>query len=215
MMAVLTHDLRTPLSVILLCADKLGLDVPEDGSAARTLEHLENSARRMARMVEQLLDFSRLRTDGLSMQFGPCNLGEVAHSVVGEVAQANPHTPIELRTEGDLDGDGDGDRLAQVVSNLVGNAVLHGGRHPVQVHLDGREHDTLRLSVRNTGHIPDTLMPRLFEPFKASFHASQGLGLGLFIADQFVKAHGGTLQARNEDGDVVFEAKLRRRNLAA
>ena len=51
MMAVLTHDLRTPLSVILLCADKLGLDVPEDGSAARTLEHLENSARRMARMV--------------------------------------------------------------------------------------------------------------------------------------------------------------------
>lgn len=79
----------------------------------------------------------------------------------------------------------------------------------------GREHDTLRLSVRNTGHIPDTLMPRLFEPFKASFHASQGLGLGLFIADQFVKAHGGTLQARNEDGDVVFEAKLRRRNLAA
>ncbi|UOT00379.1 hybrid sensor histidine kinase/response regulator [Xanthomonas arboricola] len=215
MMAVLTHDLRTPLSVILLCADKLSLDVDADGSAARTLDHLENSARRMARMVEQLLDFSRLRSDGLSMQFGPCNLGEVTHSVVGEVAQANPHTPIDLRTEGDLDGDGDGDRLAQVVSNLVGNAVLHGGSQPVRVHLDGRERDTLRLSVRNVGRIPDSLMPRLFEPFKASFHASQGLGLGLFIADQFVKAHGGTLQARNESGDVVFEAVLRRHNLAA
>ncbi|MCS3809162.1 hybrid sensor histidine kinase/response regulator [Xanthomonas sp. 4461] len=215
MMAVLTHDLRTPLSVILLCADKLSLDVDGEGSSARTLEHLENSARRMARMVEQLLDFSRLRTDGLSMQFGPCNLGEVAHSVVGEVAQANPHTAIDLRTEGDLDGDGDGDRLAQVVSNLVGNAVLHGGSHPVQVHLDGRERDVLRLSVRNAGHIPDSLMPRLFEPFKASFHASQGLGLGLFIADQFVRAHGGTLQARNEGGNVVFEARLRRHNLAA
>lgn len=215
MMAVLTHDLRTPLSVILVCADKLSLDVAADGSAARTLDHLEGSARRMARMVEQLLDFSRLRTDGLPMQFGPCNFGEVAHGVVGEVAQANPHTTIDLRTEGDLHGDGDGDRLAQVLSNLVGNAVLHGGRHPVQVHLDGREPDMLRLSVRNAGQIPDSLMPRLFEPFKASFHASQGLGLGLFIADQFVRAHGGTLQARNEDGEVVFEAMLRRRNLAA
>lgn len=102
--------------MILLCADKLGLDVDADSSAARTLEHLENSAHRMSRMVEQLLDFSRLRTDGLPMQFGPCNLGEVVHSVVGEVAQANPHTTIDLRTEGDLDGDGDGDRLAQVVS---------------------------------------------------------------------------------------------------
>ncbi len=85
----------------------------------------------------------------------------------------------------------------------------------MRVHLDGRERDTLRLSVRNVGRIPDSLMPRLFEPFKASFHASQGLGLGLFIADQFVKAHGGTLQARNESGDVVFEAVLRRHNLAA
>ncbi|KAB7770836.1 hybrid sensor histidine kinase/response regulator [Xanthomonas maliensis] len=215
MMAVLTHDLRTPLSVILLCADKLGMDVDPNSPAAHTLDHLENSARRMARMVEQLLDFSRLRTDGLPMQFGPCDFGQVVHSVVGEVAQANPHTPIQLQTDGNLDGDGDGDRLAQVVSNLVGNAVLHGDRKPVHVHLDGTEKDTLRLSVRNAGYIPDNLMPRLFEPFKASFHASQGLGLGLFIADQFVKAHGGTLQARNEDGDVVFEARLRRHNLAA
>ncbi|MEE7546956.1 response regulator [Xanthomonas sp. Kuri4-1] len=212
MMAVLTHDLRTPLSVVLLCADKLGLDVPADGSAQRTLQHLENSARRMARMVEQLLDFSRIRSDGLRMEFAGCDLGEVATSVVNELAQANPHKRIELLAEGDLHGHADGDRLAQVLSNLIGNAVLYGGDAPVQVELDGRERDQVRLAVRNAGRIPDDLMPRLFEPFKASFNATQGLGLGLFIASEFVRSHGGELRARNEDGHVVFEARLQRRN---
>ncbi|MFN4162675.1 MAG: sensor histidine kinase, partial [Stenotrophomonas sp.] len=63
----------------------------------------------------------------------------------------------------------------------------------------------------NAGRIPDELLPRLFEPFKASFHDSRGLGLGLFIASEFARAHGGALAARNLDGEVLLETALQRR----
>ncbi|WP_313340830.1 hybrid sensor histidine kinase/response regulator [Stenotrophomonas sp.] len=211
MMAVLTHDLRTPLSAILLCADKLSLDVPDEPAVQQTLVHLENSAQRMARMVEQLLDFSRIRSGGLRIQPDECDLAEVAGAVVAEIGRAHPQARIELHVEGDTRLQGDPDRLAQLLSNLIGNAVLHGGTAPVQVKVEGAPNEPLRLQVRNDGQIPEALLPRLFEPFKASFHDSRGLGLGLFIAHEFARAHGGTLVARNLDGEVLFETRLQRR----
>lgn len=211
MMAVLTHDLRTPLAAILLCADKLSLDLPDDSGVQRTLEHLENSALRMARMVEQLLDFSRIRTGGLRLERIDCDLAQLAASVVAEMGHAHPQARIELHSEGDTRLQGDPDRLAQLLSNLIGNAVLHGGDAAVQVRLQGSGNDSVRLEVRNTGRIPDELLPRLFEPFKASFHDSRGLGLGLFIASEFGRAHGGALAARNHEGEVIFEVALERR----
>ena len=211
MVAVLTHDLRTPLSSILLCADKLSLDVPEDAGAQQTLRHLESSALRMARMVDQLLDFSRIRSGGLRLQARPCDAGAVVGQVVEEVRQGQPAADVVVTSAGDVRLEGDADRLAQVVSNLIGNALTHGGQAPVQVELEGGDPARVVLRVRNAGQIGETLLPRLFEPFKASFHHSKGLGLGLYIADQFVRAHGGTLYARNEATDVVFEASLPRR----
>ncbi len=211
MMAVLTHDLRTPLSAILLCADKLSLDVPDDSGAQQTLRHLETSTLRMARMVEQLLDFSRIRSGGLRLERGPCNVATVVDAVVQEVEQGNAGARIDVRQQGDTRLQGDADRLAQVASNLIGNALLHGGDAAVVVDVDGADPAQVTLRVRNHGQICDSLLPRLFEPFKASFHASKGLGLGLYIADQFVHAHGGRLQARNEEHNVVFEASIPRR----
>ncbi len=211
MTAVLTHDLRTPLSAILLCADKLALDMPDDEGVQQTLGHLETSTLRMSRMVDQLLDFSRIRSGGLRLQRQRCDAATVLVPVLDELQQANADVRIELSRQGDLRLDGDADRLAQVASNLVGNAVLHGGKAGVQVMLDGTDKDAVVLRVRNAGRIGDELLPRLFEPFKASFRDSKGLGLGLYIADQFVRAHGGVLQASNEGGDVVFEARVPRR----
>lgn len=212
MTAVLTHDLRTPLSVVLLCAEKLGVELPPDASAQRTLGFLESSGRRMARMVEQLLDFSRIRTRGLRMSFVAQDLQPLTAGAVEEFRQAKPGSVLRLTCTGDLVADVDADRYAQILSNLLGNALEHGGGEPVEVSLDGSENAHVRLMVSNVGAISDELLPRLFEPFKGRFSASSGLGLGLYIADQFVRAHGGLLSARNADGKVVMEALLSRRN---
>jgi len=210
MAAVLTHDLRTPLSAILLCADKLALELPEDNAGAQqTLQYLEASTLRMARMVEQLLDFSRIRSGGLRLEARACDLADVTRAVVAEAGSAHGADRIHLDLQGDTRLQGDLDRLGQVAANLVGNALTHGSEARVEV--DGRDPRGVLLRVSNAGRIDDALLPRLFEPFKASFHQSKGLGLGLYIVDQFVRAHGGRIAARNEAGQVVFEAMLPRR----
>ena len=208
MMAVLTHDLRTPLSAILVCAEKLSMQLPDDERVQRTLAHLETSGWRMARMVEQLLDFSRIRSGGLHLQPRPLELGELLAGTVGEIRRAHADAQISLDLPGPVPVKADPDRLAQVVSNLVGNAVLHGAGGPVRVAAQHEADGAVLLRVSNRGRIDETLLPRLFEPFKGSFRSSHGLGLGLFIADQFVQAHGGRLAALNGDGEVHFEAWL-------
>lgn len=203
MAAVLTHDLRTPLSAILLCADKLALELPEDNAGAQqTLQYLEASTLRMARMVEQLLDFSRIRSGGLRLEASACDLADVTRAVVAEAGSAHGADRIHLDLQGDTRLQGDLDRLGQVAANLVGNALTHGSEARVEV--DGRDPRGVLLRVSNAGRIDDALLPRLFEPFKASFHQSKGLGLGLYIVDQFVRAHGGRIAARNEAGQGVF-----------
>ncbi|MNS74058.1 Alkaline phosphatase synthesis sensor protein PhoR [compost metagenome] len=118
---------------------------------------------------------------------------------------------IALDVRGDSTLQGDMDRLGQIIANLVGNALTHGADAAVQVQIDGSDARIVALRVSNAGHVDEALLPRLFEPFKASFHQSNGLGLGLYIVDQFVRAHGGQLSARNDAGQVVFEALLPRR----
>lgn len=212
MSAVLTHDLRTPLSVVTLCAEKLAMELPDDAAARRTLGYLESSGRRMARMVTQLLDFSRIRSGGLRLTFVRQDVAAVAEATLAEFHQTKPDAQLVLECTGDTKADIDADRVTQILSNLLGNAIEHGGTEPVVVRLDGTDDATLRLLVSNAGAIPGDLLPRLFEPFKGRFSASSGLGLGLYIADQFTRAHGGTLGARNEQGRVVLEARISRRN---
>lgn len=208
MMAVLTHDLRTPLSAMLVCAEKLSMQLPDDERVQRTLSHLESSGWRMARMVEQLLDFSRIRSGGLHLQPRALELGELLAGAVGEVRRAHPDAHIALDVAEPLPLTADPDRLAQVVTNLVGNAVLHGSGGPVGVAAAPGDGGGVVLRVSNRGRIDDALLPRLFEPFKGSFRSSHGLGLGLFIAHQFVQAHGGRLEASNQDDQVHFQAWL-------
>lgn len=211
MIAVLTHDLRTPLTVVMLCADSLRAHV-KDGPLEKTVAAMETSTMRMGRMIGQLLDFSRIRSDILQLELQSGDLGVIGRTVVDELLQTHPKRAITLVTEGSLQGHFDTDRLGQVFSNLLGNALQHGAEGtPVDVMIDGRDAEQLRIIVRNAGQVPDPLLPGIFEPFKGASSRSQGLGLGLYIVEQFARAHGGEASARNLDGHAEFEVRIRRR----
>lgn len=131
-----------------------------------------------------------------------------------EIQTGYPNSRIECALEGDLTGVWDGERLCQVVANLVGNAVHHGtGDRPVRVSVDGRCPDTVVLEVSNGGQIAPELLPCLFDPFRGRQRTPgrhQGLGLGLFIAQQIVRAHQGSIEVFSENGTTRFRVALPR-----
>ncbi|NML18708.1 hybrid sensor histidine kinase/response regulator [Azohydromonas caseinilytica] len=211
MMAVLSHDLRTPLSAIMMSAEVLRHLAAND-AALRAALRVKSSGQRMSHMISQLLDFSRIRSGSLALDAQPHDLRSVADAAVAELRQAHAQARIEVLIHGDLRGRFDADRMAQVLSNLVGNALHHGeAGQPVRVVLDGSEAATLRVLVRNAGRLPDEALPRLFEPFKGAHEGRpEGLGLGLYIVQQFVHAHGGRVSGRNTVEGVEFEVVLPR-----
>jgi hypothetical protein len=211
---IVGHDLRGPLSTIVM-AGQLLLGYVDQPKAVRTIERLLNSADRMQRMISQLLDFARARADGgIELDRRPIDLTDIARDVIEEVRLARPDWKIELVVHGDVRGDHDGNRLSQVFSNLIGNAVQHGSPDtPLMVRIDGRDRDAIRVEVGNRGTIPPEVLPILFSPFRGSQQKalrSQGLGLGLFITDQIVRAHGGSIAAESVDGWTAFRFDLPR-----
>ncbi len=205
MVAVLTHDLRTPLSAIGFTAELL-LRTAANDTVRQSAVRLKSSSARMSALISQLLDFSRIRGGGLRIDPRPVDLGELVENVVGELRQADPEARVDLRTLGDLRSTLDPDRIAQVVSNLVSNGLRHGQRdHGVRVVVDGSRPESLRVEVENGGSIAPIERARLFEPFRSATSGREGLGLGLYIVDQFVRAHRGSVFFDGDQpGRVVF-----------
>jgi signal transduction histidine kinase len=193
---MLGHDLRNPLSAITTGANYIArLNVSHKSTKAGS--RILSSAERMARMIDQLLDFTRIRVGGgLALTPARFDLEELCCKVKDELEAANPERSIVVDVEGNVTGDWDHDRLQQVLSNLMGNALHHGHNdHPVRVRCDGRDPTHVDVSVHNGGVVPPEVLPVLFEPFRgnARYQRTRGLGLGLFITQQIVQAHGGTL----------------------
>jgi signal transduction histidine kinase len=213
--SILGHDLRTPLGAIRNSAEVI-LRSAEDARSLRPAGRILSSSDRMARMIEQLLDFARARRQGgIVVQPQRANLEEIVRPVVQELEDANPATRIEITATGDLSGTWDVDRLGRVVSNLASNAVKHGTQgQRVTLELEGTDAATVRIRISNSGAIAAELIPRLFEPFKRTAPAKtgeRGLGLGLFIAREIVEAHGGTIEVQTTGDDTtVFKVSLPR-----
>jgi signal transduction histidine kinase len=209
--AALGHDLRQPLSAISALAATMTRERDADPRAHR----IAQASQRMARMLDDLLDVSRSRLGaGISLRRSSVSLEAVVEGVVEEIRGAHPDRSIETHCSGDLHGQWDEGRIAQVFSNLLDNAIKHGAHaSPVVVTLEGRDRECIG-SVRNEGSIiPERSRATLFDAFRqgSPTAATKGLGLGLFIADQIVKAHGGTLTAESRAEATTFTLVLPRR----
>jgi signal transduction histidine kinase len=213
--AMLGHDLRNPLNAITTAAQLLQrrATTPE---IARPATRIVFSAERMSRMIEQLLDLARVRvTGGFRLRPRPIDLAELCQHVLDELRQARPQAQLELVATGALGGVWDGDRLAQVISNLAGNALEHGEPDaPVRVELDGERSDRVAIRVANRGAIPDDVLPTLFDPFghERRRENTRGLGLGLYISKEIIAAHRGTIEVRSDrDSGTRFAIDLPRK----
>jgi signal transduction histidine kinase len=216
---ILAHDLKNPLAAVLMNGRLL-----RDAETDRTRSigrRIVTSGERMARMIDQILEWTRLRAGAgmLTVERAPCDLGSIVEGVVTEVRTRKPDADIIVEASGDLGGEWDGERLAQMVSNLVGNAVEHAGQPGVFVTVEGRGED-VRFRVANEGSIDEQIVPTIFEPFhgreRGSRHRGRGLGLGLYITREIVSAHGGQI-ALDPDaiGRVRFTVTLPRARAVA
>lgn len=195
--AVLGQHLRTPLSVVMNGAMLLPM-MSDHPKVIVTAQRIESSAKRMARMVDRLLDLARVHSGTMELRSSTHDYLALARAIVEEFETAGQAPRVELSSVGELHGQCDAGLLSQVISNLLCNALTHGeAGTPVQLAIDGRDADSIELRIANRGVIPVALLPTLFEPFPQAGEkrrTGQGLGLGLYTVNMFVKAHGGTVE---------------------
>jgi sigma-B regulation protein RsbU (phosphoserine phosphatase) len=205
--AVLGHDLRNPLAAIVGAARLLRREVQSD-RALKILEMMEASVGRMAGLIDDVMDFARGRLgSGIGVHRSIAALDVVLRHVVDELQAGDPGRTIVCEFDLPAPISVDEGRIAQLVSNLLGNALAHGdAREPVRLHASTSD-DQLTLWVSNAGApIPQAAMERLFQPFFRGEvrPGQQGLGLGLHIASEIAKAHGGRLQVQSDQDETRF-----------
>ncbi len=217
LLGVVGHDLRTPLNTLQLGITALQLDTKMEERQARQLTVMARAARRMERMIHDLLDFTRARlAGGIPVTPAPMSLDLLLKKVLEEYRLAYPEHPILLTTEGDLAGHWDEARLAQLLDNLLQNAL----RHSLQDSSIGLSvkagPSQLTLTVINKGPLlPPEEREAIFEPFRRGKRAAgEGLGLGLYIAKQIAVAHGGHISVESSvEHGTSFKVCLPRRSL--
>jgi PAS domain S-box-containing protein len=210
---ILSHDLRNPLGAISMTAQTV--KVSGDAKLERQMTRILTSAERMGRMIDQLLDLTRIRLGrGLPLDRSAVDLGELCHVVMEELTPRLGAAEMDVRMAGDVRGHWDRDLLSQLLSNLLGNAVQYRTPGtPIGVSIDGRERSSVRLEIQNRGHIAPERLSGLFEPFKRreAGDRAMGLGLGLYIAQQIAAAHGGEISvSSNPQEGTTFRLVLPR-----
>ena len=205
-LATLSHELRTPLTSILGWASMIRNGEVEGSNATRAIETIERNARSQARLIDDLLDVSRIITGNLRLDLHPLNLAPIVDAALDALRPTADAKGIRLQTRffpEECLVKGDPNRLRQVIWNLLSNAIKFTQRGGgVNIHLDCVE-QTARLTVSDTGDgISAEFLPYVFDRFRqaeASISRKQGgLGLGLAVVRHLVELHGGTITAESE-----------------
>lgn len=214
LMAVLSHDLRTPLSAVMVSAEYL-MRASTDDKIITVGRRIENAGRRMTRMVEQLLNLARLQGGRLPLRRTTVQLDTLGQSVMEEFATRLAEGRLTLERSGDVAGYWDADLVAQAISNLVSNALTHGETNtPVHVCVRGESAAEVLVTVSNRGAIASEVVPLLFDAYSAATragHQGSGLGLGLHIVRLIARSHGGDVSVTsNEQDGTAFTVRLPR-----
>jgi sigma-B regulation protein RsbU (phosphoserine phosphatase) len=209
--AVLGHDLRNPLAAINSGLNMLSRDAPDEATRL-IIVAMQATTLRMRGLIDNVLDFARARLGkGLEVIIDrPTPVAPVIEQVVQELRWAHPQSDIRLAFTGASHAVVDPARLAQMLSNLLGNALTHGDpMRPVTVAVSITG-SRFEMSVANGGKpIPEPMLQSLFEPFsRGAASGRQGLGLGLFIASKIANAHGGTLEVDSSEVETRFTFRL-------
>ena len=203
-----SHELKTPLTVILSNAEMLGAS-PLEERPARWADNIRSESRRMKSLVEQMLTLARADNMSPAAVFGEVSLSEIAEDCAldFEPVAFEAGKPLEYRLPERLLVPGDGEKLRQLVSILLDNAIKYGAPGgAVALSLEKRERQAV-LAVSNPGEIPAGQLPRLFERFyraDSSRGEQSGFGLGLSIAAAVAREHRGTLRAESAGGTTRF-----------
>jgi signal transduction histidine kinase len=213
--AVLGHDLRNPLGVIMMLAE-LTRRRATDPQVRENAERIAEAGESMGRLVRDMLDLARARlAGGFALNPAPIALDELLRNIVADFATSHPQRRIDVDIAAPVEGRWDADRIAQAARNLIANALQHGTPgEPVRIGLRDGAGARVVLWVENHGEIPRDLLGHIFDPFRggqAPGARKDGLGLGLYIVQQIAHAHGGDVVIAPSEGPTTrFELELPR-----
>jgi signal transduction histidine kinase len=201
-LAILGHDLRNPLSTTVMASSLLMRSDGVDAGHAEVAARIHSSGLRMGRLIDDLVDYTRTHLgSALPISISKANLGLIGRAAVEEMRLSNPGRKIQFIPGADLDGIWDEGRMAQVFSNLLGNALQHGSAsEPVSVNVESSGED-VHVRIHNAGkHIEPDAVPAIFDPLVRFADPQRrppgnetSLGIGLYIARAIIEAHGGTI----------------------
>jgi len=216
-LGVLSHELRTPLSTIMTSGHSLVLAGQQNKTMPAAAERVLRGSRRIQSLLDDLLDYVRSGLgEGMRVTPKDVDMGQVCGRIVAELRANHPGRTIELETIGDPMCVCDAERIAQAVSNLVGNALKYGPADtPVKTRIDGSAPGEIAVSVQNGGPpISEVTRESLFEPLVRGANTGRdgyNLGLGLYIVREIAMAHGGSASVESDaQVGTVFTVRLPR-----
>ncbi len=216
LIGIVSHDLRNPLHTISVCAEVISLRDALGPQDAQSLQRIRNASQRAVRLIRDLLDFTQARLVGsIPVHALPMDFHELLQSVLAEVDAGHPDRVECLLHADKPQGEWDPDRLAQVVENLVLNALKYGAQDGIVRVRTSSDETWFMLEVNNDGAlIPADKMAVIFEPLQRDTDASQpnldrSIGMGLFIVKHIVDAHGGSISVDSVVGrGTTFTVRL-------